>query len=206
MPPATDTQAAPVALTLDESCKVKGDTLLRIWMTFRLRAHDRKVAPLLRRDFVDRLYAGDLLASDWYPIEYYLALYGALRKVCGHDEVVATATDSVTRALKRGSWKVFVPVLAEFAPETFCGMGIKRFALIWKNTFQPGVAHIDTFEGGARVRLTNVPFATDLAFQGGVAGGLLAIPQYAAMKATCTAELSGKDSVSFEVRWSRNKK
>ena len=190
----------------DERCKVKGDTLTRIWLTFRLRAHDRKVVDYLPRELVDRLYAGDLLASGWYPIEHYLALYGALRKVCGHDEVVATATDSVTRALKRGSWKVFVPVLAEFAPETFCAMGTKRFTLIWKNTFQPGDATIDTFEGGARVKLTDVPFASDLAFQGGVSGGLLAIPQYAAMKATCTVQCKTKNSAEFEVRWTRAKK
>ena len=197
--------AASPPIVLDEHCKVKGDTLLRIWLTFRLRTHDRKVASYLPRDLVDRLYAGDLLASGWYPVEQYLALYGALLRVCGYDEVVATATDSVTRALKRGSWKVFVPVLAEFAPETFCAMGTKRFTLIWKNTFQPGDAAIETFEGGARVHLTNVPFASDQAFQGGVSGGLLAIPQYANMKAHCSAKLTGKNAVEFQVRWSRNK-
>jgi hypothetical protein len=181
--------------------RVKGDTLLRIWNTFQLRGHVERVAshlpPLLLAQFDERKH----LAHEWYPIDHYLSLYGALLEVAGYDEVVATAKASVTRGLKEGSWRVFVPLLAGLAPELFCQRGAKRFEMVWKITFEPGDATVSPHGVGAvDVVVAGVPWGDNRAWRGGVSGGLLAIPGMAGLDGACqVADLDG--AVRFELRW-----
>jgi len=182
---------------------VKGDTLLRIWSTFALREHTERVSSRLPPLLVAQLRERRHLANEWYPIDHYLALYGALLDAAGYDEVVATARASVGRALKDGNWRAFVPLVAGLLPETFCQRGAKRFEMVWKITFAPGEAEVTARgTGAADVVLKQVPWASDRAWRGGVSGGLLAIPDMAGLDGECeVADVDG--TVLFSLRWAK---
>jgi hypothetical protein len=183
--------------------RVKGDTLNRIWRTFRARGHVEIVAPLLRSDVVADLDAGHILANEWYPIEHYLALYGTLREKKGHDEAIATARASVLSGLTEGSWRAFVPVMAGLLPDTFCQRGIKRFGLVYKVTFEPGEADVTAHSGGAEIVIHQTPWAGNLAWRAGVTGGMLAVPAMASLEATCEAHDAGVGSARFTLSWQK---
>jgi hypothetical protein len=182
--------------------RVRGDTLSRIWTTFGARGHARDVAPWLDAPLLEQLERGRLNQRSWYPIDHYLALYGTLRRLKGHEEVVATACDSVTRALRGGSWSVFVPIVAKTAPEMLCQQGIKRLAVVWRATFDTGEATGTSMGRGAGDALvTGVPWSADEGWRGNVEGGLMAIPTYVGFKCTCRSVDAGDGAVRFELRW-----
>jgi hypothetical protein len=183
--------------------RVKGDTLGRIWRTFVRRGHDARVGPRLRPALLTQLKNGWIYASEWYPIEYYLSLYGALRDLAGHDEVVATAHASVLSSLTQGSWRVFVPIIAGLAPDAFCQRGIRRFELVYKITFEPGEAKVNAHTGGAEVSVTRTPWSADLAWRGGVTGGLLTVATIAKLKGSCVVSDGPEGQVTFTVRWTK---
>ena len=186
------------------SGRVKGDTLLRMWHIFGVRGHAERVAPHLPEHLLAQLRDHVLLAHEWYPVEGYLAMYGALRRQCGHDEVVETACASVTHGLKQGSWRVFVPILAGIAPETFCQRAVKRFEMVYKITFTPGDAQVLPLKsGGADVRIANTPWRDDPAWRGGVTGSLHAIPRFARMRSAVDLVDDPDGAVRFQLRWSK---
>jgi hypothetical protein len=184
--------------------RVKGDTVNRIWSTFQARGHAEEVGREIDPSLRALLDGNELLANEWYPIEHYLALYGVLGRLKGHAEVVATARESVTTGLRRGSWRVFLPLLAGLAPESFCQRGIKRFEMVYKLTFVPGESAVSNRgTGGADVDITGVPWATEPAWRGGVTGGLLAVPGSAGLEGECQVHDTGERAVRFELRWRR---
>jgi hypothetical protein len=183
--------------------KIKGDTLVRIWRTFAARGHDRRVESRLPRGLARELEGGFIVATEWYPIDLYLALYGSLLDLCGYDEVVATAHESVLRGLQHGTWKVFVPMLAGLVPTAFAERAAKRFEIVYKITFDPGDAKVTLVPGGADVLVAPVFWSPSLAWRGGVSGGLLTIPSIAKLEGECHATDAGDGAVLFSLRWRR---
>jgi hypothetical protein len=181
--------------------RIKGDTLVRIWKTFMARGHDQRVLSRLPEGLAAELQSGYIVATEWYPIDLYLALYGSLLALTSYDEVVATAHESVHRGLTQGTWKVFVPVLAGLAPATFAERAAKRFEIVYKVTFDPGDAKVTIVDDGADVLVSPVPWSPSLAWRGGVSGGLLTIPTLARLKGDCKAEDATGGAVVFKLRW-----
>jgi hypothetical protein len=183
--------------------RVKGDTLIRMWHVFGARGHAERLAPHLPEHLLEQLRDHKLLAHEWYPIESYLTMYGTLRKLVGHDEIVETACASVTHGLKQGSWRVFVPLLAGIAPETFCQRGVKRFEMVYKITFTPGDARVFPVKSGADVRIGETPWHDDPAWRGGVTGSLHAIPRLAHLRSQVELVDEPDGAVRFQLRWHR---
>jgi hypothetical protein len=181
--------------------KIKGDTLVRIWRTFNKRGHDRLVESRLPPGLSKELESGFIVATEWYPIDLYLALYGALIELTSYDEVVATAHDSVMQGLQHGTWKVFVPVLAGLAPTAFAERAAKRFEIVYKVTFDPGEAKVTVVPGGADVVVSPVPWSPSRAWRGGVSGGLLTIPTLARLVGDCKVSEAEGGGVRFSLTW-----
>jgi hypothetical protein len=181
--------------------RVKGDTLVRIWRTFRARGHDQRVRSRLPDGLSRELDNGYIVATEWYPIDLYLALYGSLLALTSYDEVVATAFDSVKRGLTQGTWKVFVPVLAGLAPTAFAERAARRFEIVYRVTFDPGEAKVTLVPDGADVLISPVPWGPSLAWRGGVSGGLLTIPDLARLRGDCHVEDAPDSHVLFKLRW-----
>jgi len=181
--------------------KVKGDTLVRIWRTFAKRGHDRLVESRLPPGLSKELDSGFIVATEWYPIDLYLALYGALLELTSYDEVVATAHESVMRGLQHGSWKVFVPVIAGLAPTAFAERASKRFEIVYKVTFDPGDAKVTIVPGGADILVSPVLWSPSRAWRAGVTGGLLTIPELARLEGECQASDAEGGAVVFSLRW-----
>jgi hypothetical protein len=183
--------------------KIKGDTLVRIWRTFTARGHDRRVESRLPPGLSKELESGFIIATHWYPIDLYLALYGALLELTSYEEVVATAHASVLSGLQHGTWKVFVPVLAGLAPTAFAERGAKRFEIVYRVTFDPGEAKVTSVPGGADVVVSPVPWGPSLAWRAAVSGGLLTVPTLARLKGSCHASDAGGGAVRFDLRWQK---
>jgi hypothetical protein len=181
--------------------RVKGDTLVRIWKTFRARGHDVRVGSRLPEGLSRELDHGYILATEWYPIDLYLALYGSLLELTSYDEVVATAYESVMLGLTHGSWKVFVPVLAGLAPAAFAERAARRFEIVYRVTFDPGEAKVAIVADGADILLSRVAWSPSLAWRGGVSGGLLTIPTLARLEGNCKADDAADGGVLFKLRW-----
>jgi hypothetical protein len=181
--------------------RVKGDTLVRIWRTFRSRGHDERVRSRLPEGFPGELDNGFIIATEWYPIDLYLALYGSLLALTSYDEVVGTAHESVMSGLTKGTWKVFVPVIAGLAPAAFAERAVRRFEIVYPLTFDPGEAKVELRKDGADVVVAPVPWSPSLAWRGGVSGGLLTIPTLASLKGSCDAEDGEAGRVVFKLRW-----
>jgi hypothetical protein len=181
--------------------KIKGDTLVRIWRTFLARGHDRRVESRLPPGLAKELGSGFIVATEWYPIDLYLALYGALLDAEGYDEVVATAHQSVMQGLQHGTWKVFVPMLAGLAPATFAERGAKRFEIVYKVTFDPGEAKVTIVPNGADIVVSPVPWSASLAWRAAVSGGLLTITTLAKLEGECHAADAKGGGVLFDLRW-----
>jgi hypothetical protein len=181
--------------------RVKGDTLVRIWKTFRARGHDQRVRSRLPEGLSRELDSGYILPTEWYPIDLYLALYGSLHALTSYDEVVATAHESVMLGLTQGSWKVFVPVLAGLAPGAFADRAARRFEIVYRVTFDPGEAKVASVGDGADILVSPVPWSPSLAWRGGVSGGLLTIPTLARLKGDCQVEDASGGTVLFKLRW-----
>jgi hypothetical protein len=184
--------------------RVKGDTLVRIWRTFTSRGHDQRVRSRLPDGLPQELENGYIVATEWYPIDLYLALYGSLLALTSYDEVVATAHESVHRGLTQGTWKVFVPVLAGLAPSKFAERAARRFEIVYRVTFDPGEAKVTTVADGADIVVSPVPWGPSLAWRGGVSGGLLTIPTLARLKGDCKVEDMRGGSVVFKLRWRKS--
>jgi hypothetical protein len=180
--------------------RIKGDTLIRIWKTFERRGLIARVAARLPAGLAKELQNGYIVGTEWYPMELYLGLYGALEEVLGHDEVIATAKDSVQRGLTQGTWRVFLPVLAGIAPEAFCQRTARRFEIIYKVTFEPGEARVTLVQGGANALVMGAPWSAHAGWRGGVTGGLLTIPTLAGLEGRCEA-VEDPGGVRFELRW-----
>jgi len=184
--------------------KVKGDTLVRIWRTFARRGHDRRVESRLPPGLSKELESGFIVATEWYPIDLYLALYGALLELTSFDEVVATAHESVMQGLQHGTWKVFVPMIAGLAPTAFADRAAKRFEIVYKVTFDPGEAKVTLVPGGADVLVSPTSWSPSLAWRAGVTGGLLTIPELARLEGKCdVADAQDGGGVLFSLRWRR---
>jgi hypothetical protein len=186
--------------------RVKGDTLIRMWHVFGQRGHADRVAPLLSPHLFEQLRDHRLLAHEWYPVESYLAIYSALRRLAGDEEVVATACASVTWGLRQGSWRVFVPILAGLAPETFCQRAVKRFEMVYRITFTPGEAAVETLKsGGADVMIRDTPWHLDPAWRGGVSGSLHAIPRLASFESEVELSDEPEGVTRFRLRWRKRR-
>jgi hypothetical protein len=183
------------------SGRVKGDTLIRMWNAFGPRGYVERLAPHLPEHLLSQFRDHKLLAHEWYPIETYLTVFGTLRRLVGHDEIVESACASVTYGLRRGSWRMFVPLLAGWAPETFCQLAVKRFEMVYKMTFTPGESQVRPVRSGADVRIVDTPWRDDPAWRGGVTGGLLAIPRLAHLRSQVEVVDEPDGVVRFELRW-----
>ncbi len=183
--------------------KIKGDTLVRIWRIFVEKGHDKLVESRLPPGLSKELASGFILATEWYPIDLYLALYGALFDLTSYDEVVATAHQSVMRGLTQGTWKVFVPMLAGLAPTAFAERAAKRFEIVYKVTFEPGDARVTLVDGGADIVVSGAPWGPSKAWRAAVTGGLLSITALAKLKGECHVfdHDDPPSSVRFELRW-----
>jgi hypothetical protein len=184
--------------------RVKGDTLVRIWRTFRTRGHDHRVRSRLPEGLSRELDSGYIVATEWYPIDLYLALYGSLLALTSYAEVVATAHESVMVGLTQGTWKVFVPVLAGLAPTAFAERAARRFEIVYRVTFDPGEAKVTLVADGADVLVSPVPWSPSLAWRGGVSGGLLTIPTLARLEGDCQAAEAEDGHVLFRLRWRKS--
>ena len=89
------------------------------------------------------------------------------------------------------------------SPESFCARAVKRYALIWKASFQPGDVTVTEHPHGAELLVSGIPWAGDPGFQSALAGDLVSIPFYACLKGEARVEPAGRNALRVHLTWSK---